>query len=334
MGYYNQEIEKLATRRWKRDIGSLSDANYNRLVSSGVLNHRKQIDGMNEGSDIILKKNNGIYDLDGSLAEDIALGGYGKIETGKNKGMIAGRIKGGDKGFVLIKGEKPQEVANALREPTRNSALKELQGMGYSSYTPDNPKEKATVRIGSWTKDISPNREQTLLNSLDPSEREEAKKKFDQLRVLRKKVRENSNKTEQEYLEAISKRHEVDEVRTKRKLLRAKKSKNYFSHNSPEILFRESVNAANSPSKVRNTLSSSREVTGELNNMAENGLKYAKKGTLNKSKMRKFINRASRSVGRDGQPFQKTKSSEIFRKVKNSPVMSKLQEIAADFKIE
>lgn len=323
MGYYNQEIEKIATRRWKRDIGSLSDANYNRLVSSGVLNHKTESDGLNEGSANILKRYNGIFDTDGSLTENKLLSTYGGKDFSLHDTY---KIKNGKNGFIMSSNNTGFEDARrALRNATRASAEKELDSMGYTSIVPDNPNEKAVVRIGSWTKDISPEREKELINSFEPHERSRVEQDFKNLRHNKRNIRQNATQADKAYLEALSKRHEVDEVRTKRLGRKYNKAKKYFTHNSPEVLFRESVNMAGTTPRVKGEFGNIRRSTGEIENMANNGLKYTKKGTLNKSKMKKFVRRASKSV------LPKTET-----KIKVTPMsaLSKLKEIIADYKIE
>ena len=58
MGYYNQEIEKIAARRWKRNIGSMDPKDYRRLFDAGVLNIPREIKGLNKGSEDIAKRYN------------------------------------------------------------------------------------------------------------------------------------------------------------------------------------------------------------------------------------------------------------------------------------
>lgn len=294
MGYYNREIEKIATRRWKRDIGSLSDASYNKLVNSGVLNHEKEINGLNTGSRNILKRYNGIFDRDGSLTENNVLKDIGGKDVFLHDRY---KLNNGKRGFIMSSNDSGiSKAREALLEATRKSAENESKGFGYLSTIPNNPNEKSVVRKGSWTKNISPEREKELINAFNSQDRPYVKQRLETVRQMRKNIDKNATPTEKKYLDALSTRHEVDEIRAKKLARKYNKSEKYFSHLSPEVLFRESVNVASMPPRVRNTIGAMRYSGGEVENMAQNGVKYARKGTLNKSKMRKFINKASKSV--------------------------------------
>jgi hypothetical protein len=53
---YKEEImEKVASRAWKRNF---SENNRERLENSGILNHEKELGGLNKGTDEIIRKNN------------------------------------------------------------------------------------------------------------------------------------------------------------------------------------------------------------------------------------------------------------------------------------
>ena len=51
-------MDKIATRAWKKNYGNLSEATKQRLVDTGIHNYKKELDGINKGTNQILKKNN------------------------------------------------------------------------------------------------------------------------------------------------------------------------------------------------------------------------------------------------------------------------------------
>lgn len=55
---YKEQIYKQAARRWKRDIGAMSESDRQRLLDSKVLDYEKEIAGLNAGSENIAKKQN------------------------------------------------------------------------------------------------------------------------------------------------------------------------------------------------------------------------------------------------------------------------------------
>ena len=59
--YYKQQIEKvamekIAARAWKKVLPKLSDANYNRLLNTGVYNPDKELKGLRRGTNAIMGK--------------------------------------------------------------------------------------------------------------------------------------------------------------------------------------------------------------------------------------------------------------------------------------
>ena len=71
MGCYNQEIEKLAARRWKRNIGSMDPKDYRRLFDAGVLNIPREIKGLNKGSENIAKRYNAFFEEETWMDVDV-----------------------------------------------------------------------------------------------------------------------------------------------------------------------------------------------------------------------------------------------------------------------
>lgn len=51
-------MQKIASRAWKRNFGTLSEEGVKRLKSTGVLNHKKEMDGLNKGTSNMIKEMN------------------------------------------------------------------------------------------------------------------------------------------------------------------------------------------------------------------------------------------------------------------------------------
>ena len=54
-------MEKVALRAWKKNYGSLSHQSIQKLRNSKILNHVKELDGLDIGTENILKKNNAVF---------------------------------------------------------------------------------------------------------------------------------------------------------------------------------------------------------------------------------------------------------------------------------
>ena len=82
------------------------------------------------------------------------------------------------------------------------------------------------------------------------------------------------NSFERDYANAIIERHEADE---KRYRVSGKKQA-YFTHVSPKVIFNESENVSFAPHKTRNALKDMRRISGEMQDIRDNGVLYSRNG--------------------------------------------------------
>jgi len=59
VAFYVEEIEKIASRAWKAHIGELSEAAVRKLKDLKILNHKKELAGLNKGTENIVKHHGG-----------------------------------------------------------------------------------------------------------------------------------------------------------------------------------------------------------------------------------------------------------------------------------
>lgn len=256
MGYYNQEIEKIAARRWKRNIGSMDPKDYRRLFDAGVLNIPREIKGLNKGSENIAKRYNAFFDTDGSKFRE------------------------------YIKKHNPKSDIDKL------DYQRKVNSYGYMTPTPNlKSNDRIPIAIGSMAKDLTEEEKQNILNSnINGISNAQKMRDFANRADTTAKVRKGK-KVSEYYMDALAKRHEVDELRSGVKLARkglgdGGKNK-YLAHNSPEVIYRESANAAPALPSIRQMMRSIRRK--ERENLAANGVIYGDSGVLQKKNMNRHI---------------------------------------------
>ena len=220
-------IEKTAARAWKKNFGDLSEESKKLLIDKGILNHKKEMDGLNKGTANIFKQNNA------------------QITTGKYTNR-ANNMKRRKEGEMTIGNMSFPAAVNLGDEGNKASRV----------YMPTNT---------------------NLYDS-----------------VINNRAGSKLNKSEKDYLEAVIRRHEADELRASAKISRKDmanyskgKTKNLGNiighsehtaikantggHVSPEVVHRESANAAIAPDKVRDSMKNLRVSEKELDDKGRYG---------------------------------------------------------------
>ena len=82
------------------------------------------------------------------------------------------------------------------------------------------------------------------------------------------------SKFEKDYANAIIERHEADEKRYSA----IGKKQAYFTHASPKVIFNESENVSFAPYKTKNALKDMRRISGEVQDIRDNGILYSRNG--------------------------------------------------------
>jgi len=273
-----QNFEKIATRSWKKNYGSLSESTKQKLVDTGILNRRREIDGLNKGSYNIVKKLGGTVDsskdhrlIQKLVANDNAgkvTANYAKSYTKSHADSMHGFLTH-NTGKVVSRGDIMQKVP--------------LKSKIYNVYSDTKERKKHGENILSAAKK-SVKSEKSL------------KKQFD---IIKDSLK---TKTDRDHANAVMFRHEADELREGMKHLKGGKhtAKNISlsSHNGPGVLQRESANVALMNPRMRSAFQRQRKNVGDLKlmNKVAPGFKYGENATINKKEM---TNAAKRNVLRN-----------------------------------
>jgi hypothetical protein len=275
--YKQAGIDKTASRAWKKAIGELSEVSRNRLISSGILNHEKELAGLKKGTDNIIKATNSVLDTSRN----------GKIYMKESMKRILSD-PAAIKQFNIV--QKPKSLKEFIHNLITKLMLKaQVQGMhklnkGFVSVSNGGQATKNIVSHGDvfrrrgflekqyFNSSLATDPVETLVNDISK------KDKFDR-----------------QYANAILSRHEADEIRAANGAIKKKRytfvgnnkmpTTRYFSHLSPKVLGMESANVAVAPDKVRDAIKKVRQKSGESITLGTQGFNYGKSGVYDKSKL-------------------------------------------------
>ena len=227
-------LEKLATRSWKVNLANLGSKSLKKLERSGVLDREKELAGLTEGSDNLIKKLN----IKEVSPEEAAKNIY-------------------DMEQLL---ERPSIADNYERILQRDALARSLKSSG-----------PAAVMRDYWSSTVGekvlPKNIQRLYQIVNT---QRGSKVFHEPLFSMNKVRRLFKSKKQEfadkYTNQLDRRHEIDEIRAKFKDKDFSGKYGYKTHHSPEVLFRESANVAMAPKtakkdwiKMRNSLALNRD---------------------------------------------------------------------------
>lgn len=286
----NRELmEKIASRKWKEMIGTLSPENEKRLVKANILNYHREAKGLNEGSRRLASKWNIKINSDGkdtrvdrarkmlsqkyydpitSKAADFAKrrytdGGYEFLFPGGSSKFHRRLIDTGsfDKGIK-------DDIELIMRRKGKRRVVGP-QGKFYQGYN----------SLGSDTL-VSKNGTVSGIVNANPDY-------FNMIKDTPEKIKKNSSLKYQ--TNAIGLRHEIDEAIT---MMKQRKNNNvsavtgkYKSHTAPSIIFKESANVSALHPAVRDFYSGKRAQGKfpESNMLKAFGVDYGKSGKFNRA---------------------------------------------------
>lgn len=287
---YKDEIEKVASRAWKRNLGKIGEKGIEKLVDSGVLNRKKELKGLRRGTHNILRKENAKM-----LRKPEHFAGIG---TRSSKNMY-------EKAGVKLDAEDIAAMKDSIKNmgPAGMPDLN-IEGVKY--------KGVAHVRKGAGKRvNKMVNEQSEMLNDMLPDD-----KKIKKLKNIPRKDRESKK-----WQQAILERHEADEVRFGNKVMKSKKhtmdmngmkqpTTNFASHLTPKVLVAESSHAALAPKNAKNSMKNLRSFNenfighentemGALKNYAGGKFEYGANAVYDKKagkKAENFISRTRKGI--------------------------------------
>lgn len=273
MNHYRLEIEKTAAQAWKKNFGNLSEKSIQRLKDAGILDHKKELEGLKKGTENIVTKGGGIIDTTRR----------GKHLKRQSKQLT--KAMDLSESMAILNDLEP----NSLRAKLMGKAAEKFSGMGsgimrkanrnFITIPPSADGVRGAIGVGDAAR--RPGLGGKLLMKAqgmdDP---------FSTFKYMPRKL-------EKDYANAIFARHEADEFRAAKKLIakgdyeqigRAKvpTSKRVFSHISPEVLHRESANVAIAPRNTKRFVEDVRTLSFEKDYLKQHGLDYGKSGVFDK----------------------------------------------------
>lgn len=277
VAHYEEVIYKEASRAWKKVIGELSDDGIKKLTDSGILNHKKELAGLKRGTENIVARSGGIMDTSkrGKVIRKNLIEKYREspaLQSGaeyyQNPKKITEKIKNKLQEMAVSKQSKAMHRAN--------NGFITAPAYGREDF-------QSVVSAGNALKKPSAG-QRRLYKKMGID---------DPFTALRDNIKKK-DKSDKEWVNALFARHEADELRAAKRLVNQKgkhiqiedlkvPQSNAFSHLTPEVLHRESANAAIAPKKVKDALTKVRSNTGETNYLRNVGdLEYGKSGVFNK----------------------------------------------------
>lgn len=287
---YKDEIEKIASRAWKRNLGKIGEKGIEKLVDSGVLDRKKELKGLRRGTQGILKKEN--------------------AKMLRKSEHFAGIGAANDKSKYLKAGQKlDADDIDMLKEHYLN-----MGPGGMPSIDIKGVKHKgiAHVRKGSSKQvDKIVNDSVDFNNSVMSEEY-----KMKGMKSIPRKDRESKK-----WQQAIFERHEADEVRFGNKAMKSKKhtmshngvkipASNFGSHLSPKVVVAESSHVAIAPKNVKDRMKHLRSYTqpvngyegteiGALKNYSGTNFEYGTNAVYDKKagkKAENFVSKARKGI--------------------------------------
>lgn len=281
---YREEIEKIASRAWKRNLGRIGEKGIEKLVESGVLNRKKELKGLRRGTQGILKKEQAKM-----FRNSEHFAGIGTKNAVNNARKAGGSYSA-------------EDIATA-KETLKNMGPGAMPGIDVKGI-----KHKGVAHVRK-------NSDKQVRNLINDNVIDEynsyADKKMKSLKPIPRKDRESKK-----WKQALFERHEADEVRFGNK---AMKSKNkvmdidgvkypttmFSSHISPKVLVAESANVALAPKNAKNSMKHLRNYNqkqvghsqtemGALKEHSGKKFQYGKSGAYDKKTAKKLENNVSR----------------------------------------
>ena len=278
--FYKQEIEKvamekIATRAWKKNFALLGDKSKQKLINAGVLDYKKELQGIRRGThalnlknDIKLTRKAGPFG--GVLQEDIDNQFKKGFRSTPYKQYAKEELEG-QKGKDLIAETGAMNMVSSTGEK-----FKSAKGKGGMQYVPKGAYNKLT--------------ENPSLQSIG----------FGKENRIPRRDRESKK-----WVQAILERHEADEGRYGRAIKEKDKYRiddqagvktRYASHINPKVLARESTNVAIAPPQAQEYMRKLRTPTGELVDFPN---RYGQEYGVNPVYNKKLGNKMEKSVRND-----------------------------------
>lgn len=287
---YKEEIEKIASRAWKRNLGKIGEKGVEKLVDSGVLNRKKELKGLRRGTHNILRKENAKM--------------LRKPEHFAGIGVRNARGVYGKGGYSL-----DTEDVSALSNQFKN--------MGAGAVPDVNVKGVKHKGIAHVPKDADKRVTSMINNSINTNNEWLSKKeKAKTLKGISRKDREAKK-----WQQAIYERHEADEVRFGNKVMNSKKhtmningmkgyTTQYGSHMTPKVLVAESSNVALAPKATKDKMKHLRNYNqksdgykntemGGLKHRSGGKFQYGESAVYDKKLGKKLENSVSKSNKQD-----------------------------------
>lgn len=252
---YKEEIEKIASRAWKRNLGKIGEKGIDKLVESGVLDRKKELKGLRRGTQGILKKE--------------------KAKMLRNPEHFAGISAKSTSNLYDKAGQKlDAEDIDAIK-----TQLRYMGPAGIGNINVEGLKHKG---VAYTPKDISKQTRNIVNNTIDEQNQYLPKNmKMKNMKNIPRKDRESKK-----WQQAILERHETDEVRFGNKVIKNKKhtvnldginmqATTFGGHVSPKVLVAESSHVALAPKNAKNSMKHLRNF-----NQSASGYKNTEMGTL------------------------------------------------------
>lgn len=286
---YKQEIEKVASRAWKRNLGKIGEKGVEKLMESGVFNRNKELKGLRRGTKAIL---------------------------GKEKAKM---FRNPEHGAAIITRDAMNTAKKTGYTPTASDidmTKKQVKGVGVFG-APDIDikgfKHKGLITVPK--NGLSTTRK--VLNPMIEETRGFGMENSNKLKAL--KGHKRSDREGRKWTQAIIERHEADEVRMGNKILKNKKKTvdigngkqpvtSFASHISPKVVMAESSHVALAPKSTQDRMKhmrnwnapvSGKETTeiGSLKKLSgKEKFQYGKDGAYNKKLANKIEKKTIRTT--------------------------------------
>ena len=277
--FYKEKIEKIAmekiaARAWKKFLPRLSDSNYSKLLNAGVYNPDKELQGFRRGTQNIFNKYDSKLIRSPQKAKEATkeLGiDHTKFVTGKapKSEEIKEYLSDFDKKKGKYSEVGPHALSRAMNPSKKGidrTPVKALNGKSGYAYVPKN-------EHNSYIKN-NPHVVDSQVKQIPRRDRDQRK-----------------------WSQALSERHEADEIRYGEQLAKKANKKGkiandypeYFSHVSPKVLAQESANAALVPrTKTPNQHTAMRKMTKENESVKDlTGREYGSSAVYDKKSANK-----------------------------------------------
>jgi hypothetical protein len=253
VAYYKEVIYKEAmARAWKKVVGNLSDDAISKLTSKGILNHERELAGLNKGTENIIKSKGGkaISGFSDDQLADAALGiaqsNHYVKDLMKSLGVDSDSMRDAFKDAA-----KTNSGFMTLFDPNGNGGFVHR---GNIEKLPKNINKALGTRLALPKKQLDRDFTEAVINRHEANELSHA-----------------SN---------IIKKNKKAVVEYKGQKIPVA---NAASHITPKVIANESANVAIAPKETKKFMAAMRDATGELEGYNDLGLNYGKSGQYSKS---------------------------------------------------